>query len=166
MKHILATVCLILTAVGAFAQSTYRDPRYSNRAPTLTEEKRLAGVAEHVQDVFRRNNQVVVLNTNLQPVFTITNHWEGTYYVKPTNAELSAAFTIALPNPTNHVNRRFTFFTPDGCHIVLSNNWGTGGGNGFRDMKTDGVSNVVWLVTSNKVTHCYSTGTNYLVKVQ
>ena len=163
MKNFITIVTLfILSVSGLFAQE------YKSRQPTPDEQKRVAGVRNYIQDEFLRLNTIFVIETNHSPVYTIssTNIYHGVFAIAPTNAGLAAAFTISLPNPTNHVNRRFTFITPDGCHIVLSNNWGTGSADGFRDLKTFGVSNIVWLVTSNKITTCYSTGTNYLVTVR
>lgn len=160
MKKILIAIGLAV-AVSVTAQSPSQAYRTAPGAPSGTEERYLKGVTKPIQDDVLRANWPVLIPTNLQPVLIITNQWEGQYIVSPTNAELSAAFTIQLPNPTNHPGRRIVFHTPDGCHIVLSNASG-----GFKDVKTFGVSNVVWLVTSNKVTTCYSTGTNYWVKVQ
>ena len=160
MKNFYLAALLVSMCFSASAQE------YKARAPKAIETRRVAGVQNYIQDEFYRNNTIVVIETNQAPVYTIgaSQVLHGVYAVAPTNAALSAAFTIALPNPTNNLNRKFTFITPDGCHIVLSNNWGTGSANGFRDLKTFGVSNIVWLVTSNKITTCYSTGTNYLVK--
>ena len=163
MKNFITIIALFALSVsGLFAQN------YKTRQPTPDEQKRVAGVINYIQDEFYRNNTIVVIETNQAPVYTIgaSQVLHGVYAVAPTNAALSAAFTIALPNPTNNLNRKFTFMVPAGCHIVLSNNWGTGGALGFRDLTTYAVSNVVWLVTSNKTATCYSTGTNYLVSVK
>jgi hypothetical protein len=158
----------ILIGLFALAAVTVGAQEYKSRQTYPSEFEKVAGVQNYIQDEFQRLNTIVVIETNQAPVYTIgaSQVLHGVYAVAPTNAGLSAAFTISLPNPTNNPNRKFTFITPDGCHIVLSNHWGTGSTHGFRDLKTFGVSNIVWLVTSNKVTICYSTGTNYLVKSQ
>lgn len=162
MKNFYLAALLVSMCFSASAQE------YKARAPKAIETRRVAGVQNYIQDEFQRANKPVVLETNLQPVFTITstNIYEGLYFVAPTNAALSAAFTVSLPNPTNHINRVFRFITCGNSQIVLSNNWGTGSANGFRELVSYGVSNVVWLVTSNKLATCYSTGTNYLVRVE
>ncbi|CAB4212692.1 hypothetical protein UFOVP1444_24 [uncultured Caudovirales phage] len=156
----------ILIGLFALAAVTVGAQEYKSRQPYPDEIGRVSGVNNYIQDEFQRLNTIVVLETNQAAVYTIgaSQVLHGIYAVAPTNAALSAAFTISLPNPTNNPNRKFTFITADHAQIVLSNNWGTGSANGFRDLKTFGVSNIVWLVTSNKITTLYSTGTNYLVK--
>lgn len=156
MKKIILSMALVMVAFGVMAQA--RTGRVDTRV--------LTGVRNNLQDEMDRDNRAVVLEPTLQPVFIITNVWEGQYIVAPTNPATSAAFTIALPNPTNNIGRSFRIITGGNAQYVLSNAFGMAGGNGFRDLTTYGVSNVVWKVNSNTVTLLYSTGTNYLVKVQ
>lgn len=156
MKKIILSMVMVMVAFGVMAQQ--RQGRVDTR--------KLTGVANNIQDEFDRDNRIVTLEATLQPVFIITNIWEGQYLVAPTNPATSAAFTIALPNPTNNIGRSFRFITGGNSQYVLSNAFGMGGGNGFRDATTYGVSNVVWKVNSNTVAILYSTGTNYIVKVQ
>ena len=67
MKNFYLAALLVSMCFSASAQE------YKARAPKAIEERRVAGVQNYIQDEFYRLNRIVVIETNKQPIFTITS---------------------------------------------------------------------------------------------
>ena len=153
-RIITIALAFMLPVLGVLAQA------YKGRAPTAAEQRRLAGVSEYVQDVFFRDHVPVYLGTNAASPYSITNLYDGTFFIAPTNAELAAKW-MSLPNPTNNIGRVFRFIPTGNCQFLLSNSF-----NGITAINSNTLATtlgVLYLCPSNQISVVYSTGTNYAV---
>ena len=143
MKKLLALCFAAAAVLIVIAADPPRGGRVDNRV--------LAGVTVNVQDQMYRQGLPVFVTTAYPNPFTITNVWEGQIFVNTNN-------TIGLPNPTNHLGRKFMFACLGTNQFHLSNGLG-----GQLLITSSNVVAPLVLIASNRMSMAWSTGTNWVV---
>lgn len=141
---------LLITAGLAFLAGVTSGQEYKSRQPYPSEQARIAGTTEYVQDTYLQLTTPKVVNST--PYFA-TNYNDGLLVFHGTSAD----YLVVLPNPTNNVGRRYQISAVVPARCLLTNN---NAGWKFFNMVTGGNDNGV-AVASNKTTMVFSTGTNW-----
>jgi len=146
LLKIAGVLTLLVMGGAAFAQT------YKSREPTPDERRRVAGVSQYVEDVFKRDHVPVWVNGG--PLFyNVTNSTDGLLFVVTNRTVI---VHIVLPNPTNNIGRKFEIIPVGACTLILSNLQGCT----FTGLPGQTVA-TTWAVESNNVALVWSTGTNY-----
>lgn len=113
MKKILLSMALAMVAVTSFGQ------QYKDRLPTATEQRKISGVTDYIQDGPRFNFTLYIPGQDEQ------------YTLGPTNNVVAfksiGALTnvvVVLPNPSNTLRRSYCLIANGNVTIKLTNTVG------------------------------------------